>query len=430
MIIELLSDPTMWFGLLALVLLEIILGIDNLIFIAILSDKLAPHQRDRARIIGLSLAMIMRIGLLFCISWIISVKEPWIGILGRNFSGRDLILIGGGVLLLFKATMELHERLEIKYSKQNSTTKTHATFWSTIIQIIVLDAVFSLDSIITAVGMVEELSIMIIAVIISVLIMIVASKPLTIFINRNPVLIILCLGFLLMIGFILVAEGFGVHIPKGYLYSAIGFSLLVEVFNQLSRAKRNGLLINKKSLRERTSEAVLRLLGEKTSNNSEDLEVIASSDVQLNTFNDEERGMIKGVLSLAEISAKSIMKPYEDLDLIYINDSVEVIYNKMLKSPFSRLVVVQNKSNLAVGFVQKKDILNLLIGGNELSILSVMQQPLTIKENKSPLYILSAFKKTGFQIAFVEDNKGNFIGIITLTDVIEAITGDVDLSDL
>lgn len=197
---ELLLDPTAWVGLLTLVVLEVVLGIDNLIFIAILADKLPPSQRDRARVIGLLLALVMRLGLLAGISWLFKLTQPWLSIGSMSFSGRDLILIMGGLFLVFKGTMEMHERIEGK-AQSLSGTRMYASFWVIVTQIVVLDAVFSLDAVITAVGMVDQLEVMMAAVIIAIGIMLVASKPLTRFVNAYPTVVILCLGFLLMIGF-------------------------------------------------------------------------------------------------------------------------------------------------------------------------------------------------------------------------------------
>lgn len=245
---EWIADPTAWLGLATLIVLEIVLGIDNLVFIAILADKLPPHLRDRARVLGLSLALLMRLGLLASISWMVTLTEPLFEVFGKSFSGRDLIMLFGGVFLLFKATMELHERLE-GHVAQHAGNKTYALFWPIVAQIVVLDAVFSLDAVITAVGMVEHLEVMMIAVIVSIGLMIVASKPLTRFVNRHPTVIMLCLGFLMMIGFSLTAEGLGFHIPKGYLYAAIGFSILIEVFNQVARKRRKKSLQGHRPLR-------------------------------------------------------------------------------------------------------------------------------------------------------------------------------------
>lgn len=241
MIFEWMSDPSAWVGLATLIVLEIVLGIDNLVFIAILAEKLPPEQRAKARIVGLVLALGMRLVLLASIAWVVTLTEPLFHIFDHPFSGRDLILLFGGVFLLFKGTMELHERMEGKQLHKEDNP-VHAAFWMAIVQIVVLDAVFSLDSVITAVGMVKELSVMMVAVVIAVGIMLWASKPLMDFVNKHPTVVILCLGFLMMIGFSLVVEGFGFHIPKGYLYAAIGFSVLVEVINQSMRRNQEKLV--------------------------------------------------------------------------------------------------------------------------------------------------------------------------------------------
>ena len=215
MIFEWMSDPAAWVGLATLVVLEIVLGIDNLVFIAILAEKLPPEQRNTGRIVGLILALVMRLILLASIAWVITLTQPMFYVLEHAFSGRDLILLFGGVFLLFKGTMELHERIEGTHA-QKEENPVHAAFWMVIVQIVVLDAVFSLDSVITAVGMVKELSVMMIAVIIAVGIMLWASKPLMDIVNKHPTVVILCFGFLMMFGFSLIVECFGFHITKGY----------------------------------------------------------------------------------------------------------------------------------------------------------------------------------------------------------------------
>ena len=220
------AEPTAWGGLGTLILLEVVLGIDNLVFISILSSRLPEDKRRHAFTIGLSLALIMRLGLLSTVAWLIGLTKPWFSLFGYSFTARDIILLIGGLFLLLKGTMELHERLE-GFQPTEEKAVHQAVFWQVITQIVVLDAIFSLDSIITSVGMVKELSIMMLAVIIAVLAMLLASRPLTEFVDRHPTVIILCLGFLLMIGLSLILEGLGYHIPKGYLYAAIGFSIVV-----------------------------------------------------------------------------------------------------------------------------------------------------------------------------------------------------------
>lgn len=232
-------EPTALLGLFTLIILEIILGIDNLIFIAILADKLPPDQSNKARTIGLGLALIIRIALLWAIAWLAAITDPFLTLNGKPFSLRDLILIAGGGFLLFKSTLELHERIEAHNPNNPSRSQSniYSSFWKIILQIVVLDLVFSLDSVITAIGMANDLSIMVSAVIIAVIVMMFASKHLAKFINEHPTLIILCLGLLFMVGFSLIAEGFGFAIPKGYLYTAIVFSATIEILNQMIRPR-------------------------------------------------------------------------------------------------------------------------------------------------------------------------------------------------
>ena len=232
---ELLSDPQVWTALLTLTVLEIVLGIDNIVFISILTDKLPADQRDKARVIGLGGAMVMRILLLFAISWIIGLTAPWFELFGREFSGRDLILLVGGFFLLYKATTEIHEKLEGE--EHDEGVSATASFAGVIAQIMMLDAVFSLDSVITAVGMADDIEVMITAVVISVGIMLVASGPLADYVQSHPTVKILALSFLILIGMSLVAEGFHQHIPKGYIYTAMAFSVVVEMINLRVRSK-------------------------------------------------------------------------------------------------------------------------------------------------------------------------------------------------
>jgi predicted tellurium resistance membrane protein TerC len=229
------TNPQIWIALLTLTFLEIVLGVDNIIFISILSGKLPPEQQPKARRLGLIGAMVTRILLLFSLAWIIKLTEPLFTALGHPVSGRDLILIGGGLFLLGKSTLEIHERLEGE--EGHGSTRVAATFASVIVQIMLLDIVFSLDSVITAVGMVDELWVMITAVIVSVGIMMVAAEPISAFVHRHPTVKMLALSFLLLIGLSLLLEGFGQHIPKGYVYFAMGFSVFVEMINLKVRTK-------------------------------------------------------------------------------------------------------------------------------------------------------------------------------------------------
>lgn len=226
-----LSSINAWMSLITLMLLEIILGLDNIIFIAILVAKLPKNQQDKARILGLSLAMITRILLLMSIFWIMKLVKPLFTVMNNEISGKDIILIGGGLFLIWKSIHEIHSQIKKQDSNNKVYENTKASFFAVLAQIIMIDIVFSLDSVITAVGIAEHLLIMIIAVIVAVIIMLVASKYIANFINKNPTIKILALSFLILIGVTLIAEGLEFHIPKGYIYFAMAFSLMVESIN-------------------------------------------------------------------------------------------------------------------------------------------------------------------------------------------------------
>ena len=233
---EWLINPEAWVALGTLIALEVVLGIDNIIFISVLVGRLPVHQRNVARQLGLSLAMLTRLALLFSLVWVMGLVEPWFSIFEIEISGRDIILIIGGLFLLAKSTHEIHNSLEIV--QETETAYRAAGFYSVLVQIAILDIVFSLDSVITAVGLVEHLSIMVIAIIVAVVVMLFSAKPIGEFVDRNPTIKMLALSFLILIGFTLIAEGFDVHIPKGYIYFAMAFSVAVEMLNIKVRKKR------------------------------------------------------------------------------------------------------------------------------------------------------------------------------------------------
>jgi predicted tellurium resistance membrane protein TerC len=239
-LLQLAADPAAWVALVTLITMEVVLGIDNLIFISILTNKLPARQQSTARRIGIGLALAFRLALLGTIAFIVQLTQPLFTLFGHGFSWRDLILIGGGLFLVWKATKEIHHNVDPDPGPDMFDGKTATLgFGSAIFQILLLDLVFSLDSIITAVGMTEHLPIMVIAVVVAVLVMLLAADPLARFIHNNPTVVMLALGFLLMIGMTLIAEGFGAHVPKGYIYAAMAFSALIEGLNMLSRrAKR------------------------------------------------------------------------------------------------------------------------------------------------------------------------------------------------
>lgn len=264
-IAPLLSDPAAWVALISLIVMEVVLGIDNLIFISILTNKLPPEQRTRARNIGIALALIMRLALLFAITWIVGLKATVFNPLGMEcpvdvdtvvahgsmvvhsagwdscFSWRDIILIAGGLFLVWKATMEIHHTMDPHSDIKEGTPmagRAGLNFGAAIFQIILLDIVFSIDSILTAVGMTNHLPIMVVAVVVAVTVMLLAAGPLARFIHDNPTVVMLALGFLLMIGMVLIADGFGMHVPKEYVYAAMAFSAFVEALNLISRRQK------------------------------------------------------------------------------------------------------------------------------------------------------------------------------------------------
>lgn len=232
---ELFTDPQVWVAFLTLLALELVLGVDNVVFISILAGKLPPEQRKRARTVGLALALITRILLLFSLAWIVRLTAPLFELFGHPFSGRDLILLGGGLFLMGKATHEMHNRLE--GDEGESSERVAPSFSAVIVQILLLDVVFSLDSVITAVGMVEQIEVMVAAVVIAVAVMLVSAGAISDFVERHPTVKMLALSFLLLIGVTLIADGMGQHIPKGYIYFAMGFSVFVEVLNLRAHAR-------------------------------------------------------------------------------------------------------------------------------------------------------------------------------------------------
>ncbi|MBI6709620.1 TerC family protein [Pseudomonas syringae] len=238
-LLELATSPAAWIALATLVVMEVVLGIDNLIFISILTNKLPEHQREKARKLGIGMALVMRLGLLSTVAYIVQLTEPVFEVFGQAFSWKDMILIAGGLFLVWKATTEIHHSMDVKTEEEKALgSVVMLSMSAAIVQILMLDLVFSIDSIITAVGMTEHLPIMVIAVISAVVVMLVAANPLAKFINDNPTVVMLALGFLIMIGMTLIAEGFGAHVPKGYIYAAMAFSAAVEALNMLVRRAR------------------------------------------------------------------------------------------------------------------------------------------------------------------------------------------------
>lgn len=432
---EFFLDPSNWAGLLTLVILEVVLGIDNLIFVAILSERLPPSQRDKARLIGIGLALVMRLALLSLISWVVTLTSPIFKNDLFTLSIRDLILLCGGLFLSFKATIELHERLD-NNDHQNSENKNYAGFWAVVIQIVILDAVFSLDAIITAVGMVNQLLIMMIAVILATTLMLFASKALTNFINLHQTVVVLCLSFLLMIGFSLVAEALRFYIPKGYLYAAIGFSILIEIFNQIAR---HNFIKNqsRRPMRQRAAEVILRLMiGEKNKHkktrkkdNENKQKTSFQSSVEIETFKDEERYMINGVLTLAGRSIRSIMTPRSNISWVNSEKNTHEIRLQLLDTPHSLFPVCKGELDEIIGIVRAKELLVAIEKNIDVCAFSSKIPPIVIPDTLDPINLLGVLRRAQGSFVIVSNEFGVVQGLITPLDVLEAIAGEFPDAD-
>lgn len=423
---EFLMDPSIWVGLLALISLEIVLGIDNMIFIAILADKLPPKKRDRARVVGLSLALIMRLGLLSLISWIVTPTYSLFTMGNFSFSGRELILLLGGIFLLFKATTELHNRLENK--EQNIiSSRGYASVSVVAMQIVILDAVFSLDAVITAVGMINNLPVMMFAVVIAMTIMLLASRSLTRFVNRHQTVLVLCLSFLLMIGLSLIAEGFGFHIPKGYLYAAIGFSILIELFNQIAR--RNFIKHQStKPIRKRTAEAIMRLMGsgeQRKSDESDSTEMF----IKQTHFADEERHMINSVILLASRKLRSVMTPRNEIIWLDCQKPVEELRIILMEAPHNMFPVCNGELDQVIGIVRAKDLIVAVDKGEQVRAYAALNPAIMVPETLDVLKLLEKLRRAKGSMVMVSNQFGVILGLVTPLDVLEAIAGEFSDKD-
>ncbi len=418
-------DPSAWLGLLTLVVLEIVLGIDNLVFIAVLASKLPLRLQDKARYVGLGMALLVRLVLISAISWIVTLTKPLLEFFGTGFSARDIIMLLGGGFLLYKATSELHDKLEGQEEKVSSSRAATHAFWLVVLQIVVLDAVFSLDSVITAVGMCEHVFIMMFAVIIAMIIMVWSSRPLTIFVSRHPTLVILCLSFLLMIGFSLLAEGLHIHVPKTYLYVAIGFSILIEIFNQIARKNSLRLRSDIKNSRELAASLVLRILGSRSDSQVQTIKesIVAPPEA---VFDSAEKDMVSRVLQLSNQPVRSIMTARRDVVMVDISQDCGEIMKTLAESPYSHLVAYRDGNRDApIGIISKSEVLSQEVLSGTVDFQKLVKQPLLIPETVSVLKALQEAKSAKIYHVLVVDEFGNYEGLVTMHDIMECFSGDL-----
>ncbi|MDD4700995.1 MAG: CBS domain-containing protein [Desulfovibrio sp.] len=417
-----------WAGLGTLVLLEVVLGVDNLVFISILVGRLPGDRKRQAFLVGLGLALLMRIVLLTVMARLATLTTPLFELGGHGFSARDLILMAGGVFLLLKGTMELHDRLEGHSGRYAGETEHHAGFWQVIFQVVVLDAVFSLDSIITAVGMVDHVSIMMLAVVFAMAIMVMAAGPLLAFMERHPTIIVLCLGFLLMIGLSLLADGLGFHIPKGYMYAAIVFSLMVEMCNQWALRNRRRRF-SMRDMRESTARVILNILGGSAPGQGDtqlDAAALAGETKEL-LFAPEERAMLARVIRLGGRTARFIMVPRQRVGWIDSNADRDTVSQQAAASRLAWLPVLRRDTDEVLGVVHPGDILLRQDEhpSDKWDLKNFIRPAPTIFEHTPLPVIMEDFRTHPTPLAFVRDEYGSVVGVITPAELLSVLAGQM-----
>ncbi|WII23502.1 TerC family protein [Buchnera aphidicola] len=424
-------DPSTFMNLLVLIIIEVVLGLDNLIFLTILVKKLPPQYRKQARVVGLFLSLCIRIVFLSFLSWSTSLKNPFYSSTYITCSVRQVIFFCGGLFLSSMALIELYNKA-FHIDKRKVISKKYSKLLPIVFQLVALDVIFSLDSIITAIGIMNNIILMSVAVTISMFFMLLVAKPLKRFMDKYRAIFAVCLSFLVMIGVSLILESFTLIVPKNYLYFAVGFSIFIEFFNQISKYNL-ALYQHSRPIRTRILEKVFKIL-KSTKKNKKFLHLrnkinnIKNSSIEM-VLDKEEEYMIYSLLNLAIRPIKSIMTPREEISWININDPESKIKKKLLKTPHNIFPVCQEKLDNIIGVIQAKKLLSVFEKKENVIKFASKTLPIIILDNINPINLLKILKKSRGNIIIVK-NKFNIVqGLITPLDFLKAIAGDFPDSD-
>ena len=418
---EIFPPPALWAGLIILICIEVVLSLDNLALIEVLAGKLPESRRARARALGLLIALGGRVGLL-CLFWqLLSVDAPVFSIAGFVFSPRSTLLLCGGVFLIAKATRGLHERLE-GGSPMEDTASDNTGFWYIVAQIAALDAIFSLDGVAVALGLMDSLGLMVLAVIAAMPVAILLNRKRPLFMIRHPTIQILCLDYLMLVGLVLAVDAAGLHIPKSYIYAAIGFSMLVEGGRQILDRRRD-LRLGQRSLRLRTAGAVLRFLGSSTTFRKQ-----LGSGGEMPSDNagmtDGARDMLYGVLTLGERHIRSIMTPRPEITWVDMEDTPAEIRDAVRQSPHSVYPVRRSSTDEVLGVVYGKDIVAVLPEEGDFDLNDILRPPVFVQDSVGILRLMEVLRATRAKIALITEEYGSVVGLVTPLDILEVIAGE------
>ncbi len=418
---EFLSTPALWAGLIILTAIEIVLAMDNLALSDVLAGKLPEGLRGRARVAGLLAALLVRVGLL-CLFWrLLGLSEPLFTAGGFVFSPRSGLLLCAGIFLVTKATRGLHERLEGGFPVED-TPSDKTGFWYITAQIAALDAIFSLDAVAAALGLMDSLGLMITALVVAAPAAVLLKKRLPDLMHRRPTIQILCLDYLMLVGLVLVADAAGFHIPKGYIYAIIGFSMLVECGRQILDRRRD-LRLGRRTLRLRTAGAVLRFLGSSTTfykqSGRAPEQTLGGADLS-----HEAREMLYGVLTMGERHIRSIMTPRPEITWVDMDDTPAEIRGTVRQSPHSVYPVRRSSTDEVLGVVYGKDLMAVLPEAGEFNLSGIMHPPIFVQDSVGILRVMEVLRDTRAKMALITEEYGSVVGLVTPLDILEVIAGD------